>query len=69
MEGWPRLSITTNRALSLEGWPRLEVVVRGKDADGRNQLAGYGQILVPTTLMTYIDVFSFIMMCSIVHGF
>ncbi|CAD7939661.1 unnamed protein product [Amoebophrya sp. A25] len=35
-------------ALSLEGWPRLEVIVRGKDGDGRNQVAGYGQVLVPT---------------------
>eukprot|EP00392_Amoebophrya_sp_AT5.2_P003449 g3454.t1 len=37
-----------SQALSLEGWPRLELTVRGQDGDGRNQLAGYGQILIPT---------------------
>ncbi len=26
----------------------MELVVRGKDGDGRNQVAGYGQVLVPT---------------------
>ena len=34
-------------ALSMEGWPRLELVVRGRDCFGKNQLAGYGTCLVP----------------------
>merc|ERR1711904_656891 len=37
---------------SLEGWPRLELVVRGKDSHGRNQLAGYGSVMIPTKPVT-----------------
>jgi hypothetical protein len=41
------------RCTSIEGWPRLEFVVRGQDKHGRNQVAGYGSVLVPTTPGTH----------------